>query len=432
MAMSFLPMILMFLSSSGGFNELLDLTEPEAYFKSQGIEYKVDALIGVLEEPRTKDVSKLKAQEVKQLLAMRGLGAMKDKEALPALKAAAEKKTLFFKDYAGEAIASIEGAEYSAPSASADDLKSDLALLPEGVGLVLQARTSGGGAPELKKIVTEALKGMPDAPAAEEILLNVSKEVVGLANQVGNFRLDAVTLGLSEEVNDDEGFVVIIGRGLYDHREVESVLSGVPRTTHHEIGGTMFLGMDGDDVALAPVSKERLIMVSGADWESFPLAKVAAKVKAAPSEPKFSEALQKLIARVDRGGSLWGAGILPEAMKEEEPFAPFDEAVMWTRENKDTGKVTLKIDASGTDAKAIAAAMDMMKQGVQQGIAEIEQQAPPGAEMLLKVMKSIRFSSMNLTGTISAEFDGNPGDMIGTILPMFLGVRQAAPIPDQP
>lgn len=430
MAMSFLPMIMMFLGTSGGFNELLDLTDPQTYLKAQGIEYRVDALIEVLEAPRTKDLSKMKAQEVKQLMAMRALGSMKDKAALPALQKAAEKKTVFFKDYATEAIALIEGAEYAAPTASAEDLKSDLALLPEGVGLVVQARMSGGGAHDLKKIVTEALKKMPEAPDADEVLTNVSMEIAKLANQIGNVRLDAVTLGLSEQVNDDDGFVVIIGRGLYDHRAVESVLSEQKRTTHNEIGGTMFLGMDGDEVALAPVSKDRFIMVAGADWETFPLAKVAAKLKAAPAEPKFSEALQKVIARVDQRGSLWGAGILPDEMKELPPFAPFDEAVMWTREVKATGKVQLKIDGTGTDAKAIAAAMEEMKQGVEQGIGELEQQVMPGSEMLLKVMKSIRFSSMNLTGTISAEFDGNPGDILGTIMPMFMGMR-AVPAPDR-
>ena len=80
MAMSFLPMLMMFLGSSGGFNELLDLADSQAYFKAQGIEYRVDAMIEVLEAPRTKNLSQMKAQEVKQLLAMRALGAMKEKE----------------------------------------------------------------------------------------------------------------------------------------------------------------------------------------------------------------------------------------------------------------------------------------------------------------------------------------------------------------
>ena len=45
MAMSFLPMILMFLGTTGGMNELLDLTDPRSYLEAQGVEYRVEAML---------------------------------------------------------------------------------------------------------------------------------------------------------------------------------------------------------------------------------------------------------------------------------------------------------------------------------------------------------------------------------------------------
>lgn len=420
MAQTFLPMILMFLSTTGGINDLLDLTDPQTYLKSQGIEYRVGALLEVLAEPATKDIDKVKAQEVKKLQAMRALGALKDQAALPALQKAAEAKTLFFKDYASAAIAAIEGKPYAPASASAEELKSDLALLPAGVGLVVQAQVSAGGGIDLKKLVGDALQAIPEAPPAKDILGQLNQQIGQVVNKVGNIRVDAVTLGVSADVGDDTGFVVILVRGLYDHRAVESFFSEQKRTTHHEIGGTMFLGMDGDDAAVAPVSSELLVFVSGPGWEEFPLDKVAAKLKARPAEPEFSKALKTVIARADQSSSLWGAGLLSDGMKAAPPFAPFDELVLSTRKLQEGKKSLLKLEGVGKDAKAIAQTLQEMKEMVAQGIAELEQQGPPGMEPLLKVMKSIKFYSMGLNGTMSAEFDGDPAAIVGGFFPLLM------------
>ena len=107
MSFSLLSLILMLLGSGGGMNSLLDLTDPEAYLKAQGIEYRLEALIGVLEEPAAKDVDVVTSQQVRKLQAMRGLGELKDKAALPVLEKVSKQREMFFDDYALAAMAKI-------------------------------------------------------------------------------------------------------------------------------------------------------------------------------------------------------------------------------------------------------------------------------------------------------------------------------------
>ena len=270
----------------------------------------------------------------------------------------------------------------------------------------------------------EALGSIPDAPRPEEILAQINDQIGKVAGKIGNVRLDAVTLGLSDDIGGDRGFVVIIGRGEYDHKALESFLSAQKRTEHHEIGGTMFLGMDGDDLALAPVSTELLVLVGGPSWDQFPLDEVAARLKARPAEGAFSAELQKVIARADRTGSVWGAGLVPAGMKQVPPIAPFDEIVISTRALDDRGLTQLKLEGVGTDAVAIADTMNQMKQMVGQGIAEMRQQPQPGMLPIIKIMEGLKFYSMGLNGTMSAEIDGNPANIASVLVPL-IGVRRS-------
>ena len=72
-----------------------------------------------------------------------------------------------------------------------------------------------------------------------------------------------------------------------------------------------------------------------------------------------------------------------------------------TREVDGQNLNRLKLDGVGTDAVAVADTMEQMKQMVSQGVAEMEQQPQPGIEPVLKIMKSLRFYTMGLNGTVT-------------------------------
>jgi len=420
MATNFLALIMMVLGSSGGLNEVLDATDPGAYFQAQGIELKVDALSAVLAEP-AKAGAEAKAQEVKQLLAIKALGGLKDKAAVPALQKAAGSGKMFFKDYAEEAIAAIEGKPYKAPSASAADFNKDLASLPAGLGAVMQTQISGGAGIDMEKVVAETLKALPDAPAPEEIIKEVNNAVISFASQVGNIRIDGLTFGLADKVSDDDGFAVFIVRGLYDAKALSKMLSDMAEPEKHTIGGIEFLEMD-DSLALGLVSDEMLIMVAGPGWEQLPLKELAAKVKAPPAAPEFGKDLARVVAKAKKSGSLWGAAVISEAYKEAPQLAPFDEAVLTTRKlpNKEN-KSLITLEGTGKDEKAMGAVIQEMKAAVKEGIAEVEE-AGPELGPIVKLMKSLKFYSMGQSGSISIEVDGDPASAAAGILPMIMGM----------
>ncbi|MGI9243226.1 MAG: hypothetical protein ACR2RV_20680 [Verrucomicrobiales bacterium] len=430
MAISFLPIILMFLSASGGVSELLDLTDPRSYLEGQGVEYRLESLLEVLAEPATEEVNQVKAQEVKKLLAMRALGSLGDQAAIPALEKAGESEALFFDSYSNAAIAAIKGEAYSVPAISPEVLQQDLALLPEGIGLVLQARLDARGRMDLKKVIGEAFKSVAEGPDPAEMLTQINTQIGQIAGKIGNVRLDAVTLGLSEDVGDAEGFVIIIGRGQYDHGALEGFLSEQQRTEHHDIDGTTFIGLDGNSMAIAPLSHEMLILVGGPGWEHLPLAALAGRLKDRPAEPVFGARLRKVIERANQDGVLWGGGLISPGMKKAPPLAPFDEVVLSTRELEGEAQTQLTLEALGSEPQAVADKMAEMKQMVEQGIAEMEQRPQPGMQPILKIMKGLRFYAMGLNATVSAKLDGNPANIFSMVVPLF-GVRNAVE-PAQP
>ena len=128
-----------------------------------------------------------------------------------------------------------------------------------------------------------------------------------------------------------------------------------------------------------------------------------------------------MIARADQSGVVWGAGLISAEMKDLPPLAPFDEFVLSTTELKEKEQSRITVDFIGSDPKAVTASIDQMKQQVQEGIAEMEQQGVPALEPMLKIMKGVKFYSMGLNGSISATVDGGPANLIGLLLTRVAG-----------
>ena len=127
-----------------GVTEFLDLTDSTIYFEAKGIDYRVGNLVEIVEAPATRKLDQEKPQEIAKLMAMRGLGALGDKAALPALQKVLESKHRFYPEQARAAIAQIEGNQYVRPAADAAAMESDLALLPAGLGWFCSADSPQG------------------------------------------------------------------------------------------------------------------------------------------------------------------------------------------------------------------------------------------------------------------------------------------------
>ncbi len=170
-----------------------------------------------------------KAKEVRRLMAIRALGELKKAQAIPALTALLDSTDSFVAEYAQAAIASIQGKPFVRPTATAQQLKSDLYMLPAGLGAVGQRTLDGSQVGLIDLMVDQAGPGMgvpgwpgPNLQAGGGLAFKprmqamLSGHVIKLVEKIGNVRLDAVTMGVSKDIGDKAGFVVVIARGTYD------------------------------------------------------------------------------------------------------------------------------------------------------------------------------------------------------------------------
>ena len=226
------------MDGADGVTEFLDLTDSTIYFEAKGIDYRVGNLVEIVEAPATRKLDQEKPQEIAKLMAMRGLGALGDKAALPALQKVLESKHRFYPEQARAAIAQIEGNQYVRPAADAAAMESDLALLPAGLGVVLQCRLAPGKPADVKLAAGEFAKISDMNLKAAEVLKRFNQQAIGIAEKIGNVRLDGLTFGMSgSETEGEELLMVAIVRGLYDPKALEAMVSELDDVKALNLGG---------------------------------------------------------------------------------------------------------------------------------------------------------------------------------------------------
>jgi hypothetical protein len=164
-------------------------------------------------------------------MAIRTLGEMKKPEGLPALKSLLGSKEMFVADYAARAIAQIQGQPLPVRAAAREALKTDLTLLPANVAVMGQIAFASGKAASLD----EALKSVPPQPGEnrQATLDQLTAQIIAIAEQIGNVRVEAITFGVCDTVGPNDGFFATIVHGQYDAGAVSAFLqtTGLPITT---------------------------------------------------------------------------------------------------------------------------------------------------------------------------------------------------------
>ena len=296
MAMFMFPMLLLG-SGSGVSNELLDYLQTSTYWETRQITPSVDLLVAHIDQqPKAEDISALikqlgnndfaKREEasdkiagkgptvipqlktalksddpeivdrakrlikqlsggdvdpvVHKLMIIRTLGELKDAKALPALKPLLQSKEPFVATYAGRAIASIEGKDWTAPQLDQAVYEKDLWTLPKGVKLVAQMTTTPTGPLN----GTAALKNFQNPFGGQQDPATMLKEIQGgimmALGYVGNVRIDGLTFGLSGDPDNNSGYMVLILRGQYNRTKIAEFAraQGVPVVDVRRLRGT--------------------------------------------------------------------------------------------------------------------------------------------------------------------------------------------------
>lgn len=495
MAMGFMELLLVLLSGGTG-NDLLDYMPTQAYWSTKGVEVTVAHMAKELRAAPGGDATKLagdlgadshktreaamqglramgdaataalkkaaesedpevrtrarqllqelasggrQAKQVRRLMAIRALGESKTPAAVAALRPLLASKEPFIAGYARQAIAALEGKPYTRPAATKAELWKDVCLLPSGCAIVGQTTMPGGGPVDFAAALKTMEGKLPPGQDKNAMVTQLAAMLSQAAERVGNIRVHAVTLGVAGNVGDNDGYVVVIGRGVYDPTAVIATIEQFGKCSATRIADVPVLSPE-KEVEFIPCSPTRFILVAGPRQATKPTGEIIAALKMDGDQPAFDPALVKLVRGIDRSAPLWAAIQMTDTFRKEAFLAPWQTVVITSQRVKDT--MAVKMVARGTDAAAIAPSVDEFKTGLEKAKTEMQRAAGmmPGMESILDLVNSVRVEVDGATATVTGTLKGAGATMMMMPMMMF-GVRsspvgpppmQVQPMPPQP
>jgi hypothetical protein len=478
---------ILFALLSGGANDLLDFVSSDAYWKTKAVTVSVEQLTSELKTDAGADISELiktlgsgnypqreeaarkiiaqgaaalpglekagddadpeianrakvlvqqirlksKGNSVRRLMAIRTLGEMKKGEALPALKALLGSKEMFVPDYAARAIAQIQGQPLPVRAAPREALKTDLTLLPANVAVIGQVSFPSGKAASLD----EALKSVPPQPGEnrQATLDQLTGQIIAVAEQIGNVRVEAITFGVCDTVGPNDGFFATIVHGQYDAAAVSAFLqtTGLPITT---VAGATVLKPE-QEVALAFPADDRALFTAGAAAEKLPVkeileaaANAAGGQKGAASHPLMAQAeFAPFMASLNEGVRAWVICKVSDSYRAAPVFQPFDTITLLGRQEKEN--LTFRVAGAGKDVAAVKGAVDQVNQGIQEAKNHLPQMAQqmPMLQPIVDFANSIQCDADGKNATLIGAYKGDAGTLLAMPLMMFGMRAQAEP-----
>lgn len=378
-----------------------------------------------------------KAQQVRKLMAIRTAGEQKMKNLLPRLKELRESDEMFVADYASAAVAAIEGKPYQRPVAVDAD---SVWRLPADVRAVYHMSMRGGRVATVEDMGQAVVMGpgQMDAAQKQKMLDQMMRQIVDVADQVGNVRVEGVTMGLAGEVDNNSGYVVFVVNGQFDRAAVANFLAAkVPDAKRDAVAGMDLIGLGKEFGMLLPDDRHA-VLIGGPRDVVKPFEPIAQAFKNRQSPLKQSPEMVKLLERVDTKQPIWGAVHVTDAYRR----APLFQSLEWvTLSGTAKGDVLdFRFDAKGLNEAGTREAVAMVTNGLAQAKAMLSQLAPnppmPNLKepinIALKLVESIETKVDAADGTkasLTGRLDAPPQTLMGGVFGMFFGM--AAPMPDE-
>ena len=468
---SFLLLLVMLIG--GGVRDLASCLPTDAYWKSKGVTVSLDQLSGELAPVNATDLSKLidqldandarerdaaarkiealgteaidalkdamdsgspevatrarsliarvrtssKITAIRRLMAMRTLGEMKDAKAVELLKSLVKSKRMFEPDYAKEAIAKIDGKDYSIPPANAVDRATELNLLPAKLDAVMQAAPALQGNISIEKIVEQ----LPlTADQKESRLKESTQRLITFLESVGNIRLDVVTWGFYAAPPGVPGNSIFILRGQLDSDAFGQFLSRQNLPCKKLDGGNAF--EFNDDTALLVGSDQRVVFLSREPTGDLALDAMSTALKKGVGEFANNAELAKLASSVDPACAFWGVERMnPGLAQVIEPLASFDSAVLvgnQLRDEKHDLVMQLRLIATTTDPlkakNSVTSARQMLDNLAQRNLQQ--QQLLPILKPFAEMARSTQFEVDEGKVTATATLRDVP--MLPVVIPL--------------
>ena len=474
---SFLGVLMAVLMGGGG-NDLLDYLPTDAYWKAKGVTVTVERLTGELATAEPADVPALirdlgakdfqareaatrklaalgpaaapalkeaaesddpevrtrarnllaklggsaQAKAVRRLMAIRTLGELKKPEALAALRPLLASKELFVADYARQAIAAIEGKPYTRPEPPKDALWQDIALLPKRCGVVAQAAMPPGGPVAFDKLLKDTGKMFPPGRDVGQMLDQMTKMILMVAERIGNVRVHRVTLGVAEDVGGETGFAVIVVRGLYDAEAARAALRQLGMNSSKVDGAEVF--SPEDKIRLIPCANDLFVFAGGPKEEQIPMAEVVAAIKSRSAQPALDPKMLALVKSLDISSPLWAVTRMSETYRRAPLLAPLDTLVLTSKLDQ-SGMLLLKLVARGKDAAGVQRATEQFKAGLKEALDEIKKEVARAGFLkpIVAFLESVRVEGDGATATVTGKLKGTSAVLMA---PMFLFMGRAA------
>lgn len=477
MAASWMMMLVMLLGNGG--NHLLDYASTREYWSARGIVLSVDTLSAELRASETDDPATLmielsalqrearraaankimrlgeavlpqlrkaaespdpelsgqarrlleeisaggRKDQVRRLMAIRALGELGQKEALPILRPLADSREMFIGEYARRAIAAIEGKPYESSEIAAEARQADVAILPGGVRAIIQSTIPGKTKPITLEQLADAVAGPPGMDK-QAMLAEMTRAVIGIAEQIGDVRLDGLTVGLAGDIGNDHGFAAVIVRGEYDAAAVKAMLDRVGLPKRAVEGADVYAPQP--QFALLLDSNQRGAALLGPRFEALPAAQLVRAMQAGKGPLADDPQMAPLLAKADKTLPLWGVMHVTDAFREAPALAPFDHVILAGRRSGE--KLDATLTAQGNDPARVKETVEMINVSVRQALPQLKQMAQqmPSFRAMAEMMESIQASADGNEATLKLTM---PQDSALLMPTMLFGVRAAPAAP---
>jgi hypothetical protein len=242
--------------------------------------------------------------------------------------------------------------------------------------------------------------------------------LIGIAEQTGDIRVDGVTIGVSDSVGPNSGFVTMIVRGKWDAEAVRSAIGAQLNKTVTQ-GELEFMvpQQNFEGIAVAVPSDELFVLTGGPNQGVLPLEDIGTAVKTGKGKFEENADLVKAINSIDTTQLNWAALVVAGTYAQAPQLAPFESLTLVGKIDGDNVKYEAK--GNGKDADAVKSAVDQFSSIINEGKGELTRAAEqnPIVQPLVDFWNSIELKSEGTTAT------GTGTIKRGTIIPMHAEMK---------
>jgi hypothetical protein len=364
---------------------------------------------------------------VRRLMAIRELGELKSNEGLAILEPLTKSDEPFVADYAREAIDQINGKPIERPHSPV--LREDVWLLPEGCRAVGQLLGPTNGPISIEQAMKDA--PLPKNVDAETMIHTVTGILVKSAENVGNVRIESLSFGVSGDVGEQSGYIVMIARGQYDCRAVAEFVHK-QQVPSNVVSGVEIFQPPGAEMAMMFPNNQYAVLIASPRGVDLPIDEVLTAIRTNHGKLKDVAEMKKLIEAAPADQPIWAVAKITPAFARGPVLAPFD--TMELRSQRNGKKVELTINGTGNQPDKAKAAADMVNATAREAAEELKraEQFEPAVKILEDAMKSVNCQASAGEAKLTANMEASQAGLL--IFPTMMTGRatvrgEVAPAP---